>query len=240
MGICEHEPRHIFISVAFHREDMGIYTDYVAAALLHNLQILPETLMCGLVLLAIVLANPAVVTLAAGTAGAQLLIGAMGRIVMNFQPEQAVVSTASDSCRAGFIGKSWDRILRGTAAPELLWHPLAPSTYTATVSFLAGWGYALSQLYKDEVNAGVLSGSTMLTANIIMGLILVLAVVFRVYSGCDTPMGAVTGLVVGLILGYFGAVTIGYATDRRLTNIWGIPLLRDRINDGQPVYVCDE
>jgi hypothetical protein len=218
---------------------MGIYTDYVAAALLHNLQILPETLMCGLVILAIVLASPPVVTLAASMAGAQLLVGAMGRIVMNFQPEQAVVSTASDSCRAGFIGKSWDRILRGTAAPELLWHPLAPSTYTATVGFLAGWGYALNQLYKDEINAGVLSAATMMAAGIVMALILVLAVVFRVFSGCDTAMGAISGVVVGLLLAYFGAVSIGYATDRRLTNIWGIPLLRDRINDGQPVYVCD-
>ncbi len=217
----------------------GIYTDYVAGAILHNLQILPETLMCGLVILAVLLANPAVVLFAGGAASTQLLVSAMGRLVMNFQPEQAVVSTSADSCRAGFIGKTWDRLMRGSRDPELLWHPLAPSVYMATIAFFAGWGYALRQLYKDEINAGVLSGSTMSAVTILSLLRVVLALVFRVYSGCDTLMGAVSGLALGLAFGYFGAIALGYATDRRMTNIWGIPLLRDRINDGAPVYVCD-
>lgn len=217
----------------------GVYADYIAAAILHNLQILPETLMCGLVILSVVLANPTVVLLAGGAASTQLIVSAMGRLLMNFQPDQAVVSTASDSCRAGFIGKSWDRLMRGSRDPELLWHPLAPSVYTATVAFFGGWGYALRQLYKDEINAGVLSQSTMTAVTVISLLILVLALVFRVYSGCDSLMGAVSGLALGLAFGYFGAIALGYATDRRMTNIWGIPLLRDRINDGAPLYVCD-
>jgi hypothetical protein len=77
-----------------------------------------------------------------------------------------------------------------------------------------------------------------MTMGIITGLLLLMALLFRIFSGCETVLGALGGTAVGTLLGYFLAIAIGYMSDRKLTNIWGIPLLRDRINAGQPVYVC--
>jgi hypothetical protein len=216
-------------------------TSYVGATLLYNLQILPETVMCGLIVLAVVLANQPLIVLAATAAFVQLLLSGISRLVMKFQPEQAVVTSSLSSCVSsmGFIGKSWQRLLNPEAtAASLLWHPLSPSLYMGTVGFFAGWGYALNQLYKDEVNAGVLNRSSMMTMGIITGLLLLMALLFRIFSGCESVLGALGGTALGALLGYFAAIAIGYMSDRRLTNIWGIPLLRDRINGGKPVYVC--
>lgn len=217
---------------------MAIFSDYVAAAIIYNLQILPESVLVGLIILAIVLANGPVTALAAGVAGTQLLSGTVGRLVMKYAPDSAEVASSMDACTRGYVGKSWDRLLRGTANPEQLWHPKAPSVFQATVGFLAGYGFSLSRIYSEEINAGVISKSMMQTVSIIAGLLMILAIVFRVMSGCETVIGAVGGTALGLIVGYFGTIALAYASGRRATNIWGIPLLQDRINSGAPVYIC--
>lgn len=217
---------------------MAIFRDYIAAAIIFNLQILPETIMSGLIILAIVLASGPVLGLAGGVAGAQLLAKTVGNLLMRYAPDSAEPLSSMDQCTQGYVGKSWDRLLRGTAAPEQLWHPLAPSQYQATVGFLAGFGYALQQIYKDEIDAGVLPKSMMITVAIMAALFMILTLLFRVGSGCETVLGAAAGLALGLILGYLGTIAYAYATDRRQTNLWGTPLLRDRINNGSAVYIC--
>lgn len=217
---------------------MAIFRDYIAAAIIFNLQILPETIVSGLILLGIVLSSAPVFAMAAGVGGTQLLASTVGRLLMRYAPGSAQPLSSMDQCTQGYVGKSWDRLLRGVANPEQLWHPLAPSSYQATVGFLAGFGYALQQLYKEEIDAGILPKSMMITVAIIAALVMILAVIFRVASGCESVIGAVGGLALGLVVGFFGTIAYGYATNRRGTNVWGAPLLRDRINSGSAVYIC--
>jgi len=218
---------------------MAIYSDYVAAAILYNIQILPESVLTGLILLAIVLANPVILALAGGVGGTQLITGAIGRLVMKYlDPGAATLSSSMDACTGGFISQSWGRLLRGTANADYLWHPKAPSVFQATIGFLAGYGVALQSLYTEEIRAGVLQRSHMVTATVVTALLVALAVLFRVASGCETLLSALGGVALGFLLGYAATITLGYATNRRLTNIWGIPLLRDRINNGSALYVC--
>ena len=215
---------------------MAIYTDYVAAALLYNLQILPETLITGILILAIILANQALLAMAAGAVGTQLLAGAVGRIIMKMNPENAVRTSSMDMCSTGFAGKSLARILNTEA--EHFWHPRAPSIFMATIGFFVGYGFALQTLYKEEIDAKVMSRSSLLTTALISVLLLITAAVFRVSSGCESILGAVMGSLFGIALGYLGVIALGYTTDRRATNLWGIPLLRDRINNGSALYIC--
>jgi len=218
---------------------MAIYTDYVAAAIMFNLQILPDTLITGVILLAIVLANPALVALATGAAGTQLLTSSVGQLIMKMGGISDARPTSSlDMCNSGFISKSWDRLLRGPNAPELLWHPAAPSVFMSTIGFFFGYGLGLLQLYKEEIDAKVVPRASLITTTIIGLLIVIAALTFRIWSGCESILGAVAGVLLGLALGYMGSVTLGYATDRKATNLWGIPLLRDRINNGSPLYIC--
>lgn len=215
---------------------MAIYTDYIAAALMYNLQILPESLMSGLIVLAVVLANQALLAMAAGAAGTQLLTGAVGRIIMRMSgPEDAVPTSSLDMCYTGFVGKAWNRFAGST---EELWHPRAPSVFMATIGFFVGYGMALQTLYKEEIDAKVVPRSSLTTTAVISVLLLIIALVFRIASGCESILGAFAGAAMGLLLGYLGCIALGFATDRRATNVWGIPLLRDRINNGSALYVC--
>lgn len=210
--------------------------EYALNIAIYHLQILPDLLVAGSVLLAILLANPTVVALAIGALAAQGLTRLAGTLLMMAQPSAAIVRSSLDVCTGGFIGKSWNRLFR--VGTEHLWHPLAPSVYLATVGFFVGYGAALAQLYKDELNAGLLPRGYVAASIPIAAVIAIVALVFRYFSQCESLLSSLTGLAVGLLLGYFGAVILGYATNRRGTNLWGIPLLRDRINNGAAVYVC--
>ena len=217
---------------------MAIYTDYIAGALMYNLQILPETLMTGILILSVVLANPALLAMGAGAATTQLLTGAVGRLIMKMLPDSATRTSSMDMCNTGFVGKSWDRLFRGPDVAENLWHPRAPSVFMATIGFFAGYGLALQSLYKEEIAAKVVNRASLMTTALITGLLVITALIFRVASGCESIIGAVGGLLFGFAIGYLGCIALGYATDRRGTNLWGIPLLRDRINDGSALYIC--
>jgi hypothetical protein len=218
---------------------MSAYKDYMAAAFAHNLQILPESIVCGLILLSIALANPTIFTLAAGTVGAQAFTAAVGRLIMNYAPESAVLSTAMDTCRRSYLGMSWEQLLRGAVHPDQLWHPAAPSIYSATIAFLGGYGYALQLIYKEEINAGIMNQGWMIAFGVLTALFLIMTIIFRTASGCESLVSVLGGTFLGLLIGFLGTVALAYATERRATNIWGIPLLRDRINAGAPVYVCE-
>ena len=205
---------------------------------MYNLQILPETLMTGILILSVVLANPALLAMGAGAAGTQLLTGAVGRLIMKMLPDGATRTSSMDMCNMGFVGKSWDRLFRGPDVAENLWHPRAPSVFMATIGFFAGYGLALQSLYKEEIAAKVVNRASLMTTALITGLLVITALIFRVASGCESIIGAVGGLLFGFAIGYLGCIALGYATDRRGTNLWGIPLLRDRINDGSALYIC--
>jgi hypothetical protein len=208
--------------------------DYLAATILYNLQILPDSLICGTFVLAILLANQSLLAVGTSAALSQFFTQMIGDLFMKYMPENATTKGPMDPCSTGYAGVSFNPLLHGKAQ----WHPKAPSIYMSTIGFFTGWGGALNLIYKEEINAGALSSSTMIAASVISALLIVLVLAFRYFSGCESIFGALFGLAIGAIFGFFGAVCLGYATGRRVTNIWGIPLLRDRINNGSAVYVC--
>lgn len=215
----------------------GVLKSYIASSILYNAQILPDILLCSTVLLAVLLANQSVMLLAVAAIGNQLLVSTIGRLMLRFSPDDAVIRSSMDMCTGGYIGKSWARLL-GLGINDL-WSPRAPSLYMSALGFFSGWGGAISQLYKEEIDAGIVSRTTIIACGVIMALIVLLAAIIRYKSGCESFVSMAGGLALGGMFGYFLAIALGFSTDRRATNLWGIPLLRDRINAGAAVYVCN-
>lgn len=191
---------------------------------IYNLQILPETLMCGIIILAIILGNQSLVALALSLVFTQLIAQGIGRIIMNIQPDSAVARTSIDPCSVGILSKSWARLAGSN--PNLLWHPMAPSIYLSTIGFFTGWGIALQQIYKEEIDSGLIKKSSLVTTLALGVILLALAFAYRIYSGCESFMGATAGTVLGLMFGLLGCIALSYVTDRKATNVWGIPLLK--------------
>ena len=201
-----------------------------------NIQLIPELLPVGFALLTILLSSQPLLFITLGLIAVQSIIAGLNRIIIRMAPEAAVVSSTMSGCFSGPIAKSWSRLFGAT--PDLLWHPMTPSLYVATAAFLAAWGWALNVLYGDEINAGVVPKSMGVGFAVTGTLLLLLLMTFRWFQRCESGINIFGGLALGAALGFFGAIALGYATDRRATNIWGIPLLRDRINNGSAVYIC--
>ena len=193
-----------------------------------NLRVLPESLVVGLVVLSIVLANYTLTVLAGGALLTQFFTAYVG----SFVADGALKGPTA--CDSDYYGLTVNRLF-GTAPPAT--GPLAPSTYMATVGYLFGFGVALQQIYAIEIEK--FKNGTPLMATAIIGFMLVLlAFLFRVFwTKCDTVVAALGGTFFGFAIGYFGCVLLGYATNRRATNVWGIPFLQDRINKGSAIYI---
>ena len=200
------------------------------------LRTLPDSLVTGITVLAVLLGNQSLFTVAASSIFMQALITGIGYLVIRFNPDSAITRSSLEPCVAGYINNYWAQVRGGR---DNLDHPYAPSLYMATISFFAGWGGGLKQLYADEISQGVLS-SSQTTGLLITALLIVIAAMFyRIFvSQCESLVGALIGLGTGAALGYVMCIAIGAATGRTATNIWGMPLLRDRINNGSPIYTC--
>ena len=210
--------------------------DDIQTGIGYILQTLPDSLITGITVLAVLLGNQSLFTVAASSIFMQALVTGIGYLVIRFNPDSAITRSALEPCTAGYINNYWAQVRGGRNNTD---HPYAPSLYMATVSFFAGWGAGLKQLYADEISQGVLS-SSQTTGLLVTAFIIVLAaMIFRIFFiQCESLVGALIGLGTGAALGYVMCIAIGAATGRSSTNIWGMPLLRDRINNGSPIYTC--
>jgi hypothetical protein len=92
----------------------------IPAAIAYNLQILPDSLMSGSVILAILLVSQPLLALAGGALFTQMLTSVAGKLLMKFMPNNAELSATkcAEICVPAFSGKAWSRLLSGS--PELL------------------------------------------------------------------------------------------------------------------------
>ena len=209
--------------------------DDIQAGIIYILQTLPDSLITGITVLAVLLGNQSLFTVAASSIFMQALVTGIGYLVIRFNPDSAITRSSQEPCTAGYINNYWAQVRGGRNNTD---HPYAPSLYMATVSFFAGWGAGLKQLYADEINQGVLSNAQSITFLVLAFVIVLIAMVARIRSQCESLFGALIGVGTGLAIGYLACIAIGAATGRTATNIWGMPLLRDRITNGSPIYTC--
>jgi len=214
---------------------MALLND-LQTGVIHVLRVLPDSLVTGVTVLSILLGNQALFTVAASSIFMQALITGIGYLVIRFNPDSVIVRASTEPCVAGYINNYWAQVRGGRNNTD---HPYAPSLYMATVAFFAGWGAALKQLYADEINQGVLDSNWTTTFLVLAFLIVLIAIIVRTTNpGCESLIGALIGAASGILLGYLMCIAIGHSTDRKATNIWGAPLLRDRIDAGSPIYTC--
>lgn len=206
---------------------MGI-SNAISAIIGYNLRILPESLICGMILLALLLVSQPLMFLTIGAMLTQLITHVSGKLLMKYTPGNATLTTVkcNAECVPDFVGKPWWRLLSN--APDMIWEPKAPSIYLATIGYLVGVGIALLLVYKEEIDAKVVPHSTLIGTGVISGILLLIAILFRISNGCETIFGALGGTIIGILFGYLSTIALGYATNRRATNVWGIPLIRDR------------
>ena len=204
----------------------GVIKDLIGG-ISFNSRILPEILITGSIILAIVLSNQVVLLMAIGSILTLLLTSTIGQILMKMVTGTATGTSSMNTCYSGFGGKSWLR-LTTTHNPELSWHPYAPSMYMSVIGYFFGYGLALWTIYKDEINSGIINKSIPITLVTVSACVILFTLLQRYMSGCDSIVTALLGVFIGSMCGYAGTICLGMTTERKATNLWGIPLLRNR------------
>jgi len=107
---------------------------------------------------------------------------------------------------------------------------LASSYFISSTRFLKDEYEVLSSSYttRTYVTMSLLAGITLLYAS------------FRVATGCETISSVSIGLVLGLIVGYFLVYQNTQLLNKNSINFLGIPLLRNKTADNQPIYICSQ
>jgi hypothetical protein len=109
------------------------------------------------------------------------------------------------------------------------------------LSLASSYFITITSYLKDEYE--VLSPSytnrTYVTMSLLAGLTLVYAS-FRLFTGCESISSVSIGLVLGLIVGYFLVYQNTQLLNKNSINFLGIPLLRNKTADNQPIYICSQ
>lgn len=218
-------------------EQFGSFVNFVHSGFKYNLQVFPDTLTASTLLFALLFQSPPFATLG----GSILALNVIHPYLANFFTS-FVGGTAgrSDSCAGRFPGISISRMVK--TASDKKFGSLSgdwPSYYTVFLGFLTGYAAMMPYLYRKELDASPKRNVATIVGLAVLGLLLLIGLVYRVFSSCDTIFSSTIGIVVGMILGLLFVVGLAYFSERRLTNILSLPLIRDKTTDGKPIYVCE-
>jgi hypothetical protein len=217
------------------------FVNFAVDGFKYNLQVLPDVLTSSALLFSILFQSPPMAILAVSLASVSILhstvAGFMGRILPN------VIQSPSDtdSCSGHFPGVSYSQLLGIGSLGSVMnlagknW----PSYYSTFIGFLAGWVGTLPSIYSKEIEASPQRLAAVTGGLVVLGLLCVIVMVYRITSSCESFGSTSLGLTSGFAMGFAVVMFVAWVTDRRGTNILGMPLLRSRAEDGKPIYVCE-
>ena len=146
--------------------------------------------------------------------------------------------TANPICKSGFTFVGLDTFSLFTSK-NFSTFPSAP-LYMLSVacSYLFGSLYTLSQ---ELGMLGTVYASRFYWSIILLLLLLFFFGVLRLTAGCDGYMTTVSSILIGLIMGLvlvYQNKSIFGTSGKDALNLIGIPLLKNRAANGQPLYIC--
>lgn len=205
----------------------------------YNLQVLPDLLTSSAVLFAILFQSVPMATFGGSLVILGFLHGIIARFFSSVFPNTVSPGSFADMCSGRFPGVSYERLLGIRQNLNALSNEAVPSYYTLFVGFLTGWIGSLPTIYGRELNASPQRKASVTGGLIALGVLLLIVMGYRILSSCEGILTTSVGLLVGFVLGLIGVFVISYLTERRATNILGLPLIRDTAVDGKPIYVCE-
>lgn len=223
------------------REQSLAFLNTGAAGLRYNLQVFPDTVTAAALLFALLFQAPAFAALGGSSILLSLIHPQIAQFFTNFVP--GIIDSGPEARCSGHFpgGVSFERIMnmKNSGSFQSLSYTGWPSYYNVFVGFLLSYIGTLPFLYQNELKASPKRKASMILGYVVIAITLLTLVVYRLMSGCDTLFGVFVGSLVGAAFGFLMVLLFSYLSDRRLTNILGLPLMRDKAEDGKPIYVCE-
>ncbi len=210
-----------------------------AAGLRYNLEVFPDTVTAAAIIFALLFQSPAFAALGGSSIVLSLIHPTIARFFARFV-NGAVGSGPDPRCSGHFPGISFERIMNmKTSGFQALTDSGWPSYYSVFMGFIISYLGVLPLMYQNELKASPKRKASMILGYVVISIVLLTLAVYRLMSACDTPFGTLAGVLVGAALGFLMVMLLSYVSDRRLTNLLGLPLMRDKAADGKPIYVCE-
>ena len=146
-------------------------------------------------------------------------------------------SSFSDKCRSSFSSRADFTGVAGLYEGHLTGsfpsYPYFMLTVASTYMFMT-----LNKLSKELEALGPAFSSRYYSSMIFLGLLLLVFFAFRLQYGCDSFLTLVMTLIVGYLAGLLLVEQNHRLFGTDSINMIGIPLLKNRAANGQPIYVC--
>jgi hypothetical protein len=220
-------------------KEAGSFIAFANDGFKYNLQVFPDTITAAAMLFTLLFQSPSLAALS----GSMILLNFIHPVMANFLTNvmgNTLNVADSERCTGRFPGVGFERVigmsnLASFGALDSQW----PSYYSTFLGFLGGYIGTLPVIYQRELAASPRRQAAVTTGLVVLSLILLICVIFRVYSECDTLFGTFFGILSGAIVGITLVLFLAWISDRRITNILSLPLIRNRAADGKPIYVCE-
>ena len=222
-------------------EEFKRFIDFSVTGFKYNLQVLPDTVTAASLLFALLFQSPPLATLGAGFILLNFIHPKLAEFTTRFVNETLGPEVDPQLCSGQFPGISYDRLMNMSSERTFgaLNRAGWPSFYAVFLGYLVGWIAPLGVIYKQEIDASPRRAGATGLGLVVLGLIVLMAGIFRVQSGCETVFGLFIGMLCGLFVGGLLVLGVAWISERRMTNILGLPLIRGKAPDGKPIYVCE-
>ena len=119
--------------------------------------------------------------------------------------------------------------------------PTAPTFFmSAVIAYIFGSTMNMRNEIADLAQKNPILNSRF-PISVVLGVIFLCSfVVWRITNGCDTLMGGIGSVLLGMIVGGIFMVANSYAFGRESINFTGLPLLVSSLSTGKPIYACGQ
>jgi len=206
----------------------------------YNLQVFPDTLTAAALLFALLFQSPPMATFGGSILLLNVLHSPLSKFIAAFIPGTKDAQS-TEQCSGHFPGLSYERLIGAASSKSFgsLAEANFPSYYSTFLGFIAAYLGMLPFLYGKELDASPKHKTSTIFGLIVLSIVIVMGVLYRILAECDSFMNVFVGILCGGFIGAFLIAFIAFISDRRLTNILGLPLLRAKAPDGKPIYVCE-
>jgi hypothetical protein len=219
----------------------GSFLSFLNEGFQYNLQVLPDVITSSSLLFAILFQSPPMAVFSAAIVAMSFFHGYLARFLGNVFPNMTETVKYEDRCSGRFPGVSFTRMFNMASNKSFgeLTADGWPSYYTSFMGFLIGWIGLLPHIYARELDVSPRRAAAVKGGQILLGVLCVLVAAYRILSECEGYLSTFFGLLVGFLIGAGLVLGAAWLSDRRATNMLGMPLIRDKAEDGKPIYVCE-
>jgi hypothetical protein len=208
----------------------------------YNIQFLPDTLTAAALIFAILIQSPPLAAMGSTFILLNFIHPSLAEFISKAVTNTFGAESDPSLCSGHFPGVSYEKLLSMSSEKTFgsITRSVFPSYYTTFMGLLLAWIVSLPILYRKEIAASPKRKAALTLSMVILVIVMVTAIIFRITSSCDSVFGVGLGMASGLFVGTILIGFIAWISDRRLSNVLSFPLIRDKVTDGKPIYVCEK